>query len=197
MFYNVRPQVVIVDDFLAAPDHARHRALDLAYVRKRSKGLRSTKRYNHPEFIPVFEDLLKIKIKDWHSEVNGCYQYCVSDDPVVFHCDLQDYAGAIYLTPDAPIEAGTRLLRSKKFGLRHEPTAADAREHGRIDPERMRAEVFPNHFDPTLWETVDQIGNVYNRLALWPGKHFHAASCYFGSNINDARLFQVFFFNAE
>ena len=52
-------------------------------------------------------------------------------------------------------------------------------------------------FDETKWEVVDQIGNIYNRLVLWHGKAVHSASVYFGKDIEDSRLFQVFFFNAR
>ena len=50
-------------------------------------------------------------------------------------------------------------------------------------------------YDPTLWEKIDVIGNVYNRLVLWQGDLVHSASCYFGTNIDNGRLFQMFFFD--
>ena len=37
--------------------------------------------------------------------------------PIVYHADSQQYAGAIFLTPDAPIEAGTSFWKHKGTGL--------------------------------------------------------------------------------
>ena len=51
--------------------------------------------------------------------------------------------------------------------------------------------------DMTKWELVDRIGNVYNRLVLYRGDHFHISMDYFGQDINDGRLFQTFFFDTE
>jgi len=47
------------------------------------------------------------------------------------------------------------------------------------------------------WELVDRIGNVYNRLVLYRGDHFHISLDYFGQDLYDGRLFQTFFFNTE
>jgi len=44
---------------------------------------------------------------------------------------------------------------------------------------------------------VDQIANVYNRLVLYRGDHFHMSLDYFGQGLEDGRLFQTFFFNTE
>jgi hypothetical protein len=58
--------------------------------------------------------------------------------------------------------------------------------------------VFQNGFlDPTQFDVVDVIGNVYNRLVLFDAQFIHAASCYFGNNISNGRLFQLFFFDFE
>ena len=54
-----------------------------------------------------------------------------------------------------------------------------------------------NIFDKTKWIEVDRVGNLYNRLVLWNGASIHSGSVYFGKDIHDARLFQVFFFNVR
>ena len=51
--------------------------------------------------------------------------------------------------------------------------------------------------DYTKWELVDTIGNIYNRLVLYPGDLFHASLDYFGKDLETGRLFQTFFFNTE
>jgi len=54
-----------------------------------------------------------------------------------------------------------------------------------------------NYYDKTRWETVDVIGNVYNRMVVWDAQRVHAASEYFGDTLENSRLFHMFFFDAE
>lgn len=101
---------------------------------------------------------------------NGCFQWCRAGDPVVLHSDFQRWAGVLFLTPDAPVQCGTSL---------HRPRG----EHW-------------DHADATRVQTVDAIGNVFNRLVLFDARTIHSATQYFGSDKHNARLFQMFFFDA-
>lgn len=51
--------------------------------------------------------------------------------------------------------------------------------------------------DITKWDMVDRFGNLFNRLILYRADNFHVSLDYFGKDLNDGRLFQVFFFNTE
>lgn len=55
------------------------------------------------------------------------------------------------------------------------------------------------HRDSTDWkfgaDIIDSVGNVYNRLVIFKGRRSHSTMNHFGKDINDGRLFQVFFFN--
>jgi len=44
---------------------------------------------------------------------------------------------------------------------------------------------------------VDRVGNVFNRLIMYRADNYHVSLDYFGKNMQDGRLFQVFFFNTE
>jgi hypothetical protein len=58
--------------------------------------------------------------------------------------------------------------------------------------------VFKNGFlDSTEFDIVDVVGNVYNRLILFDSQQIHSASTYFGNNLNNGRLFQLFFFDLD
>jgi hypothetical protein len=93
------------------------------------------------------------------------------------------YAGVLYLTPDAPPNAGTSLYRSRHT---KKMKYSDDEYHN----------VFRNgHLDDTDFEVVDTIGNVYNRLILFDAKCLHAGINYFGTCKEDGRLFQLFFFD--
>jgi hypothetical protein len=94
------------------------------------------------------------------------------------------WAGAIYLNPDAPYEAGTCFYAHKETRGRH------SQEGVKLFNEKT-------FVDSTPYDMVDQVGNVFNRLVIWDAKLLHAAPVYFGWDINSSRLSQVFFFDTE
>ena len=111
--------------------------------------------------------------------------------------DTQSYAAVVYLTPDAPPECGTTFYKSRANGLREAPTKEIAKQLDKT-AEDLNAEIFSAGFyDKTRFETVDVIGNVFNRLVIRDAKLIHAASEYFGSNLQNSRLFHMFFFDTE
>jgi|TARA_R110000824_G_scaffold115066_3_gene265983 hypothetical protein len=186
---NPYPGVVIVDNFIKNPMEHREFALGLQYAHKGSYGLRSKESYPYPEYKTSFERLLGRPINRWYTGVNGCYQWCNKHQDIVYHVDDQDYAGVLYLTPDAPHSSGTSLWKSKNSGERFMREDVTSSLTFGEDGEHLR--------DPTQWELVDKVGNVFNRLVLWHGKFIHSASSYFGEDVTDSRLFQVFFFHVE
>jgi hypothetical protein len=89
----------------------------------------------------------------------------------------------IYLTPNAPIESGTRLHRSKINGTR------DSRELNVGD-------AFSGGFlDSTKFEITDSAANIYNRLVIMDARCIHSAGPYFGQGMQDGRLTHLFFFD--
>jgi len=180
---NDKPAIVVVDNFLDDPGSVRHTALgQMFFPSDGYKGKRTREQFLQDAYKDAFEKFLNIKIGAWGvHEMNGTFQVCTPQDPIVYHCDGQTHAGIIFLTPDAPPQAGTTLYRSRK---------SKARRFNE-DPGMFVG----GFYDPTLWETVDVIGNVYNRLVLWQGDLVHSASCYFGQSVDDCRLFQMFFFD--
>ena len=106
----------------------------------------------------------------------------------MIHSDLQSYAGVIFISPDAPPQTGTSFYRSKKY-----PTIRSV--HSK---DSHYDEIYENdYYDRTRFDLVDTIGNVYNRLVIWNARMIHSASEYFGNDINNSRLFQLFFFDTE
>ena len=144
------------------------------------------------------ESILGAKIPEWTKHgYNGVFQYCPADTPIVYHADVQSYAAVVYLTPNAPYEAGTSLFASKKIKGYRRP----AQEQDGLTKEEANSIndlIFGgNLLDKTAWELVDVIGNVYNRLAIWDSHLLHAASCYFGTELKNSRLFHMYFFDIE
>jgi hypothetical protein len=184
---TVQPEVVVVDNFLTDPDATRALALQQQYAKMGSAGQRSMESFRDLMDPVTFTAILgRTLASPWdHYPINGRFQFCTAEDPIVYHSDQQSHAGIILLTPDAPIESGIRLVKSKVTGAR-QPT----------DGKDPVATYDGNLLDPTKWETVDNIGNIYNRLILWNGQLNHAPSCYFGTELSNARLFWMFFFDA-
>lgn len=182
------PRYVVVDNFYKNPDSVRNFALSLDFKEHKEyhKGKRTELSYRFPGLKESFEKILGAKITNWdYYPINGCFQHCIAGDQLVYHCDLQHFAGIIYLTPDAPPQTGTSFYRSRHT----RKMKVDGNEQGIV---------FRNGFlDPTEFDLVDTVGNVYNRLILFDSKLIHSASEYFGTNLQNSRLFQLFFFDIE
>jgi len=182
------PSIVVIDNFYDEPDKVRELALNQTFEfhPNNHKGKRTEKVFLFDGLKESFESILNQKIKNWnYYPVNGCFQICVGGDQLVYHVDLQEYAGIIFLTPDAPPQSGTNFFRSKYT----KKTKVGSKEYDIV---------FKNGFlDCTEFELVDTVGNVYNRLVLFDAQMIHAASTYFGNNLENGRLFQMFFFDLE
>jgi hypothetical protein len=185
---NQKPGIVVVENFIENPQEHRDFALNLEYEKKRSYGVRSKRSYPYSEYKDAFERILQRRIVNWHSDVNGCYQWCDKHQDIVYHVDLQTYAAVLFLTPDAPVSSGTSFWRSKHSGQRIHHGQQSALTFG-PGGEYLK--------DATHWELVDRVGNVFNRLVIWYGQYIHSATEYFGNEVHDSRLFQIFFFDCE
>jgi hypothetical protein len=180
--------LVVVDDFLDDPDAVRALALRQTYVKFVSSGLRSELCFlDVAPYRAAFERSIGRPITGWDDNAaNGRFQYCTADDPVVIHCDSQRWAAVLFLSPDAPFAAGLSLYRSRATGVRR-----PARHRPLMDATLGNGA----QYDRTRWEEIDRVGNLYNRLVIWDAEVVHSASAYFGEHLENARLFQVFFFD--
>ena len=131
------------------------------------------------------------KITKWPTKkdaYNGSFQYTTSRDRTWLHTDSwNNWAGVLYLTPDAPVTAGTGIFKFRD-GTRTS-LESEARGNKKMLDEHSQ--------DYTKWELVDRVGNIFNRLVLFNSTQYHASLDYFGTCKEDARLFQVFFFSTE
>jgi len=119
---------------------------------------------------------------------NGCFQYTTSKDRSWIHTDKHNnWAGVLFLTPDAPLSSGTAFYRFNDGAM--------CQEHG--DFLQNQENVNKYNQDITKWELVDTVGNVFNRLVLFNSHRYHMSMDYFGDTKENGRLFQVFFFSTE
>jgi len=184
---NAKKRFFVVDNFYADPMAVRNFAMAQDYEVSSDwyKGRRTFNQYLFPGIRERFDEIMGIKIREWESHaMNGRFQYCVPEDRLVYHYDAQTWAAMIYLTPDAPYPTGTSFYAHRQSRIRH------------IDEHPQSNDCFAGGFyDSTKFELVDTIGNVFNRLVIFDARLFHAASGYFGQKMEDARLFQIFFFD--
>jgi hypothetical protein len=205
LFGERSPHLVVVDQFLKDPDAIRNIALRQDFVTNLEfyKGGRTQQRYLWPGLREEFERLLHCRITDWLDQpMNGVFQITGYDDPLVWHHDTQDYAAALYLTPNAPISAGTSFWRLKTTGSRRNAFHPFESPRFSNDDDRTNAngEMYDrrNITEPHNWELCDRVGAVFNRLAIWDAKLIHSASSYEGMRadaIASSRLVQLFFFS--
>lgn len=155
---------VVVDNFLDNPDAVRNSALSLNfYETGEFPGIRSDRADGDYEIYiqHKIEKILNCKIKEWVLD-SFRFQLCLEGEESWVHRDPCEWAGILYLTPNAPLEAGTGIYKG----------------------------------DLTNSELVNGIGNVYNRIILYPGEMLHRSIVSgFGSNKETGRLTQTFFFN--
>ena len=184
----------IVDNFYDNPDEIRKFALEQEFgdenVITGFVGRRTFNQFLFPGLKEAFESVMGKKITKWEEYgMNGRFQICWSGERLVYHCDEQMWGGMIYLSPNAPYQCGTTLYADKKNRARtyYDPGWDDYWANTPGDC----------HLDRTPFEPVDVLGNVYNRLVIFDASCIHSASEYFGTNKENARLWQMFFFDTE
>jgi hypothetical protein len=190
--------VQIIDNFYVNVDDVRSNAL------KQEFGVKGN--YPGHRTVPFINDSIRNEIERHLTPVHGkiiwpkgedtycgSYQYTTSKDRTWIHADSwNSWAGVLYLTPNAPLSGGTGLFKHKETGLVKVPRL----KNGKIN-KKLLDKIYIDSQDYTKWEITDRIANVYNRLVLYRGDLFHASLDYFGTNKNNGRLFQTFFFNTE
>lgn len=187
--------LIVVDNFYQDPHAIREYAINSLNFSNSDyhRGKRSN-RFVLNGTKERLEHILGRTILNWNSPsyANGVFQYCTSYDPIVYHVDSQQFAGVVFLTPDAPLNSGTATYRSKITGR----TRFETQDEDYIQTFKGVSNEL-NFYDSTSYEVVDKVANVFNRLILWDAKAIHAATNYFGDDINNARFFQLFFFDVE
>ena len=117
---------IIVDDFYNDPHETREFALQQEFnVVGNYPGFRSKPFYNQ-SVVNLIQDIVYFsggKITNWATdEYNGAFQYATQRDRSWMHSDqTTTWAGICFLTPNAPITAGTGLFRHKETGIHTAP----------------------------------------------------------------------------
>jgi hypothetical protein len=178
---NYKCNILIVDNFYKNPEEVRLFALSQNFeVTGNFPGFR-TKSFLTHKVNYIIKKLLLSFSKCFNqneyieSDYNGCFQYNTCRNKSWIHTDhYNDHAGIVYLTPDAPLSSGTKFYRFFQENA-----------------DRYITDMYSQ--DMSKWVEVDSIGNKFNRLVLFDSKQFHISNNYFGSNVDNGRLIQLFF----
>jgi hypothetical protein len=167
--------IIVVDNFLDNPDKVRESALNIQYNKTGIfPGFRSLKADTEYRFMikQKIESILGFEIFFPYKSDSFCFQICLEDSESWIHIDEYDWAAVLYLTPNAPVSAGTAI-----YDLNCE----------------KQSNFIDNDFSLNTF-----LGNIYNRIIIYRGnKLFHRSFISgFGSTIDTGRLTQVFFFNS-
>tara|TARA_Y100001972_G_C7660063_1_gene332796 strand:+ start:792 stop:1370 length:579 start_codon:yes stop_codon:yes gene_type:complete len=186
---SLKKTVLVLDNFYENPMEVRKFALNQTFSEDISwyKGLRTKEQFLFSGLKETFETRIGHNISLWEDhQYNGCFQITTSEDRQVYHCDENSWAGVLYLTPGAPLHSGTRLHKSNLVNK------MDQDDMSEIQSKTCFSYGF---YDSTKFDTVDVIGNVFNRLVLFKSTIIHSAGEYFGNTKQNGRLVQLFFFN--
>ena len=191
-----RCNVMVIDNFYNNPMETRDFILTQDFcVRGNYPGVR-TKSFASEEIKNMLQDYVGpsggkiIQFPMEEDAYNGAFQITTSRDRSWIHTDgWNNWAGVLYMTPNAPLRSGTATYMHKD-GERflYKLKSND-------DPEKTKFDETSQ--DITKWHMVDNIANVFNRLIIFNANQFHTSMDYFGQNLQDGRLFQTFFFSTE
>jgi len=119
----MRVNALVIDDFYADPEKVRDFALKQEFkVRGNYPGQRTVSFLNDSIKKRLQEILYPYagNITDWGGEYTASFQYTVAADRSWIHSDsTTDWAAVCYLTPDAPLTAGTGIFKHKETGMMH------------------------------------------------------------------------------
>jgi hypothetical protein len=175
-------QVYICDNFYNNVDEIRQFALNSLENKEILTGFVK----KMPIFQEQFENVIGVKIPHFDKyENNGEASLNIAGNSIVINTGDAQYSAVLFLTPNAPVNTGITLYRSKHTG---NMTVSDSEKE----------KVFQNgNQDTTEFEPVDVIGNVYNRLVIFNNKFIHGISHNFGNSPTNGRLVQTFAFDLE
>lgn len=200
--------LTVVDGFYADPGSVRRRALEMPYSHPENVVGWRTRCYQPRGIKERIERKFAVKIPYWDDDldaVEGCngvffqsYNRGDHAETVGIHFDepLRWVMFLIYLTPDAPYDAGTSLWQHRKTGLTAKPSKRDAERLG-MPLDKLLDVLQRDSHTPNRWIEIDRVGNVFNRAVMFPGGFYHSASRHFGASFRDGRIYQSFHFPVE
>ena len=201
---NLYP-VTIVENFYENPNAIRkfalkqqytfcHEVKDIEYV---YPGCR-TKDLSYLDTL-LFEKICKKLVTVFHNAEHDTMRWLITTSfqsvsaeygQGVIHTDHNTiFAAVLYLTPDAPLNSGTSLFKPNKTFDESKYQQALLDNDARFKAGEIVMDASYHH----MFDEIVRVNNMYNTLILYEGRHYHAANQFFGQDMTDSRLAQVFF----
>lgn len=196
------PSLIVIDDFLQAPDVLRERALELTYDRPGNyPGLNSTAKLRIPGLTELISEIVREPLHTpWsptYSHANCRLALASDDEPGRVHIDTSHWTGVLSLSRDEDSSGGTEFFRHRPSGTDHLPltpealSAAGYRSYDELDAGILQKDAL----DRTKWEQNMSVPLRYNRLILLQPHYWHTAGPGFGDSVENGRLVYLMFFN--
>ena len=191
---NPTVNLIVIDNFYDNPTEVRNFALKLDYeAHPHHPGFRTKKQYitdHYDKFKEYFKSFGAIDVIET-TESSGTFQYNTANDYSWIHTDspvenYEAWAGIVYLSPESPYSAGTGFYKFRDGTI--------LRDESLLLDNVTTIKTYGRNFNTNDWTLVSNVGNIFNRLILFRSDQYHKSMNYFGTDINDGRLIQLFFF---
>src|SRR5690242_3910273 len=161
----------VIDNFYPDPDAVRELALRTTYqLQPGYVGYRSTKGYVAPGTVERIKEAFGLERVILQPASGGatCFFHTLASGQLreAFHAHIDCtrslkhplFNFVVYLTPNAPRDAGTGIYRHKETGIWQDPTTDDARKL-RLSRTKIREWLRREAGDPSRWELLDAAEN--------------------------------------
>jgi Family of unknown function (DUF6445) len=206
----------ILDDFLPDPVSAREMALQLPYHALRYTG------QNYPgqqtdgqpcgAIMQAIANQLGKTIKYISPDNGSCrISFANSVAQSDIHVDNEtgeqftSYAAVLYFNLPEQCQSGTRFWQHRESGWQRRWPEAMVREAGYASFKAFQQRCLPKNTAATAfnamaqqrsqWQAILEVPMRCNRLILYRGDFFHSIGEVFGTDMQDGRLVQLFFFD--
>lgn len=184
----MQKNLIVVDSFYSNPHEVREAALNMEYTEAGNYPGFRTEPLTNDGTKEAIQNILQEPIRNWHD--SGRFQICTAPQRSWIHADKNDWAALVFLSEDAPLSSGTSFYKHKSSGS----FGSNGLDENMVDFDGMPLNIPGYHYsDPYEWEFVDRVANRFNRLIIFRGNLWHKSDDYFGEDLNNGRLFQLFF----
>lgn len=203
---NLYPTVTVIENFYENPDEIRKFALkqqfsychELKNIDYVYPGCRTKELFDLDK--NLYEKVCRKLVSIFHNTQHDHMRWAISTSfqvveerfgRGVLHQDTNTiFAGIIYLSPDAPLNAGTSLFKPNKSFNEEKYQAALIQNDVNFKANKPISTEFHSMFDETV-----RVNNIYNTLIIFNAQTYHAANEFFGNSLETGRMAQVFFIN--
>ncbi len=199
----MKQNIIVVDDFYTNPDEVRNNALAQEYPKPEKEytypGRNSKGAYYNQEIHQKFEYLINQKLNP--ADKNGYFRLSLENDTHKqdVHVDPSwEWGAVIYLSKpeDCIDEGGTSFWRHNTLKMEMCPkTDEEAQFYGYPSyKEAWWTNVYGDGQDRSKWTRYFLCPMRYNRMVLFRTYLWHSHNYNFGTNLDNGRLVQLFFF---